>query len=1002
MVTTTHAIMKEQEISRHYHNLHHPRPEAAPNEEELSRADSDSAAEEGVLPHSVQQQQQVVVVNRGGKDDVVRRLDLDDNGLDDGDDNDDSYNNKNSSSYSSLLPVWENIYNQLSYYENSEYIHYMERTYAAMLSVSLLQVPQPSQQPQQPFSPVLAGTSVVGVGGSNNVVVAYCHYEDYGCGRSYPGMAITVDADEYVKSSLSFSGTTTKGIRRSRTTPPPTTTRSIISNNKVEEDDEEEEDVVVVLLVTHDLSRTGSPFYCLKMAQALLSENNIETKKKYRMIVVSPHDGDLKQDFLNAGVSDVIILPNGMMELWQWSAILPKPPPQTTTTTTRADTNKTDDAPIHMAPLSPPTPMESLLCYVGMKTKSQPDIILWNTALYSGILFESLPSSPSPFRSIPDDDEDDDSCGGGDDQRRQPLNIWLIQQWLTPPEEFPLSSTTESSPLFELPGLPAGPVPFSTMAYLRRLLVGGLLDAVVFDSQLSRNRWHEYNGLVPFYTMYGYSVYNKEEEEHARSRRSKTISMVNTNSNGTVVVASSSAAASNTPRSTTTIKTRLVLLRDLLRKTSNDTAALDDYTIDSNTNNGLFVMTSVGTIEPRKQEHWGMDALIKLLNDTITTTTTSSSSSSSNATTRAATSTTTTSSSSSRPYTAAATTTIVYLMIGNGIEPYVRQEIHPRMRKLQKLLQQNQQNQRKLNIIVKMVPSQTDVSPFLRLSNLHLSCSREESYPLNTLEAMSLGVPVVATAAGGTEEQFYDIEGTTEPESSSTSAVLDTKWMVTPIDHDIFVDTVVKAISMGLEEQEDVVVASNNNDNHIDKNKNNKLTEYGKQLSKQYYQRHNKHAFKNTLLEVFHDIQQTENDLARKTKMKSAGVDGSRGEEKCKRRKRRRTSSSSSSSSLFCSREQIEEWESYNKLSLMDQQNLWRERMSSWGLSGYRNYRSNCDMDGIFDVEYYLNQYEDLKSAFGGNNPKNAAYKHFIRHGKYEGRKGCQNCCPGVGKPTKK
>ena len=55
---------------------------------------------------------------------------------------------------------------------------------------------------------------------------------------------------------------------------------------------------------------------------------------------------------------------------------------------------------------------------------------------------------------------------------------------------------------------------------------------------------------------------------------------------------------------------------------------------------------------------------------------------------------------------------------------------------------------------VRLVPFGVSVAPYLSAADLHTSPSSLEAYPLNTLEAMSLGVPVVATAAGGTEEQF--------------------------------------------------------------------------------------------------------------------------------------------------------------------------------------------------------------------------------------------------------
>ena len=55
---------------------------------------------------------------------------------------------------------------------------------------------------------------------------------------------------------------------------------------------------------------------------------------------------------------------------------------------------------------------------------------------------------------------------------------------------------------------------------------------------------------------------------------------------------------------------------------------------------------------------------------------------------------------------------------------------------------------------VRLVPFGVSVAPYLSAADLHTSPSSLEAYPLNTLEAMSLGIPVVATAAGGTEEQF--------------------------------------------------------------------------------------------------------------------------------------------------------------------------------------------------------------------------------------------------------
>jgi hypothetical protein len=57
---------------------------------------------------------------------------------------------------------------------------------------------------------------------------------------------------------------------------------------------------------------------------------------------------------------------------------------------------------------------------------------------------------------------------------------------------------------------------------------------------------------------------------------------------------------------------------------------------------------------------------------------------------------------------------------------------------------------------VKIVPFDFCNTNYLSIVDLHLSASTHEAYPLNTLEAMDRAVPVVATAAGGTAEQFID------------------------------------------------------------------------------------------------------------------------------------------------------------------------------------------------------------------------------------------------------
>ena len=55
---------------------------------------------------------------------------------------------------------------------------------------------------------------------------------------------------------------------------------------------------------------------------------------------------------------------------------------------------------------------------------------------------------------------------------------------------------------------------------------------------------------------------------------------------------------------------------------------------------------------------------------------------------------------------------------------------------------------------VLLIPFGPNNHQYVRLADLHISASSHESYPLNTLEAMAMAIPVVATDAGGTGEQF--------------------------------------------------------------------------------------------------------------------------------------------------------------------------------------------------------------------------------------------------------
>lgn len=62
---------------------------------------------------------------------------------------------------------------------------------------------------------------------------------------------------------------------------------------------------------------------------------------------------------------------------------------------------------------------------------------------------------------------------------------------------------------------------------------------------------------------------------------------------------------------------------------------------------------------------------------------------------------------------------------------------------------------------VKFIPFSDDALGYLALSSLHMSVSVAEAFPLNVLEAMALGIPVMVTPAGGSEEAFFnpDVDG---------------------------------------------------------------------------------------------------------------------------------------------------------------------------------------------------------------------------------------------------
>lgn len=60
---------------------------------------------------------------------------------------------------------------------------------------------------------------------------------------------------------------------------------------------------------------------------------------------------------------------------------------------------------------------------------------------------------------------------------------------------------------------------------------------------------------------------------------------------------------------------------------------------------------------------------------------------------------------------------------------------------------------------VTMLPFESEGWRHLALADLHVSAASRDAYPLNSLEAMRLGVPTIAAAAGGVGEQFQELTG---------------------------------------------------------------------------------------------------------------------------------------------------------------------------------------------------------------------------------------------------
>ncbi|EOD34378.1 hypothetical protein EMIHUDRAFT_202151 [Emiliania huxleyi CCMP1516] len=156
-----------------------------------------------------------------------------------------------------------------------------------------------------------------------------------------------------------------------------------------------------------------------------------------------------------------------------------------------------------------------------------------------------------------------------------------------------------------------------------------------------------------------------------------------------------------------------------------------------------FVVTATGSLCHRKQQHWVVRALRALL---------------------------------------AQGADAYALLVGKQHQWGVRTQRHVDefVAQVSEEAQRTGLNQTRLRII-EFTPSGS--WQYIALANLHVSASQAEAYPLNTLEAMALGVPVVATAAGGTAEQW-----------PSPAQAPEVQWMlVGPTDEQGFVAAVSRA-----------------------------------------------------------------------------------------------------------------------------------------------------------------------------------------------------------------
>ena len=162
-----------------------------------------------------------------------------------------------------------------------------------------------------------------------------------------------------------------------------------------------------------------------------------------------------------------------------------------------------------------PSPIDLILCLVYTEVGVRPTTVLWNTIVWADVL---ALSSHERY------------C------HNSPQNVWIIHEWA--PEAMSYWQEIMST----------------WSEYRREAILGS--DAMVFVSDKSKEQWQNFDGLVPFHKIPGYSEYT----------------------DGYVDV-----------------------LNNVTRNSLN-TSISDD----------AFVITSVGTIDRRKQQAWAIDAVAEL------------------------------------------------------------------------------------------------------------------------------------------------------------------------------------------------------------------------------------------------------------------------------------------------------------------------------------------------------------------------------------------------------